>query len=132
MRTAGLFVAVSFGLACCSAPAAARPDASATRPNIILVMADDQGWGETGYHGHPQVKTPVLDEMARSGLRLDRFYAQSPNCSPTRASGCTGARITRAPVSALRFAAALPIGTEARLWPAARRDKAPLSSLPCP
>jgi hypothetical protein len=38
------------------------------RPSIVLMMADDQGWGETGYNGHPFVKTPVLDEMARSGL----------------------------------------------------------------
>ena len=36
---------------------------------------DDQGWGETGYHSHPHLKTPVLDEMASRGLRMDRFYA---------------------------------------------------------
>lgn len=52
--------------------------APADRPNIVLLMADDQGWGETGYNGHPHLKTPVLDEMARTGLRLDRFYAASP------------------------------------------------------
>ncbi|MEQ1826289.1 MAG: sulfatase-like hydrolase/transferase [Pirellula sp.] len=60
------------------------------RPNVILVMADDQGWGETGYHGHPQLKTPILDEMAQSGLRLDRFYSAHVNCSPTRTSILTG------------------------------------------
>src|SRR5688500_18718002 len=53
-----------------------------TRPNIVLMMADDQSWGETGYNGHPHVKTPVLDEMARTALRLDRFYAASPVCTP--------------------------------------------------
>lgn len=62
----------------------------ATRPNIVLVMADDQGWGETGYNGHPQVKTPTLDEMARTGLRLNRFYSAHVNCSPTRTSVLTG------------------------------------------
>lgn len=60
------------------------------RPNILLVMADDQGWGETGYNGHPQLRTPVLDEMARNGLRMDRFYAAHVNCSPTRTSILTG------------------------------------------
>lgn len=64
--------------------------AAETRPNIILLMGDDHGWEETGYHGHPHVKTPVLDEMAATGLRLDRFYAAHPSCSPTRASFLTG------------------------------------------
>ncbi len=40
----------------------------AERPNVILVMADDQGWGDTGYNGHPVVKTPNLDAMAKDGL----------------------------------------------------------------
>ena len=61
-----------------------------SRPNIILLMGDDHGWEETGYNGHPHVKTPVLDEMAATGLRLDRFYAAHPSCSPTRASFLTG------------------------------------------
>jgi arylsulfatase A-like enzyme len=60
------------------------------RPNIILAMADDQGWGDVGYYGHPTIKTPVLDEMAREGLRFDRFYAAAPVCSPTRGSVLTG------------------------------------------
>ncbi len=63
---------------------------AATRPNFILMMGDDHGWEETGFNGHPHVKTPVLDEMAASGLRFDRFYAAHPNCSPTRASFLTG------------------------------------------
>lgn len=60
------------------------------RPNIVLVMADDQGWGQTGYYNHPILKTPHLDAMAANGLRLDRFYAGGPVCSPTRASVLTG------------------------------------------
>lgn len=58
-------------------------------PNIILLMGDDHGWEETGYNGHPDLKTPVLDEMAANGLRFDRFYAH-PSCSPTRGSILTG------------------------------------------
>jgi len=60
------------------------------RPNIILVMADDQGWGQTGYNNHPILKTPNLDKMAQNGLRFNRFYAGAPVCSPTRASVLTG------------------------------------------
>jgi arylsulfatase A-like enzyme len=59
-------------------------------PNIILAMADDQGWGDMAYNGHPVIKTPVFDEMASTGLRFDRFYAAAPVCSPTRGSVMTG------------------------------------------
>lgn len=59
-------------------------------PNIILCMADDQGWGDVGYYGKSIAKTPVLDEMAAKGLRFDRFYAAHPVCSPTRGSVMTG------------------------------------------
>jgi arylsulfatase A-like enzyme len=65
------------------------------RPNIVLMMSDDQGWGETSYNGHPYLKTPVLDEMASTGIRFDRFYAASPVCSPTRASCMTGRHANR-------------------------------------
>ncbi len=75
--------------------AAACSHAADSRPNIVLMMADDQGWGETGYNGHPHLKTPVLDEMSRSGLKLDRFYSASPVCSPTRASVLTGRHANR-------------------------------------
>lgn len=63
---------------------------SAERPNFVLLMADDQGFGDVGYNGHPVLQTPVLDEMAASGLRFDRFYAAHPVCSPTRGSVMTG------------------------------------------
>ena len=64
--------------------------AAGTQPNIVLLMGDDHGWEETGYNGHPHVKTPVMDEMAATGLRMDQFYAAHPSCSPTRASFLTG------------------------------------------
>jgi arylsulfatase A-like enzyme len=64
--------------------------AAERKPNIVLVMADDQGWGDTSYNGHPELKTPNLDKLAASGLRLDRFYTAHFNCSPTRASVMTG------------------------------------------
>ncbi len=68
---------------------------AAKLPNIVLMMSDDQGWGETSYNGHPQLKTPILDEMAATGLRFDRFYAASPVCTPTRASVLTGRHANR-------------------------------------
>ena len=61
-----------------------------SRPHIILVMADDMGWGETSYNRNAILKTPHLDAMAGNGLRFDRFYAGAPNCSPTRATVMTG------------------------------------------
>ena len=60
------------------------------RPNIILIMTDDQGWGQTGYYDHPVLQTPNLDAMVKNGLRFDRFYAGAPVCSPTRVSVLTG------------------------------------------
>ncbi|MDP6522613.1 MAG: sulfatase-like hydrolase/transferase [Kiritimatiellia bacterium] len=62
----------------------------AETPNIILCMADDQGWGDTAYNGHPELKTPHLDAMSKAGLRFDRFYAAAPVCTPTRGSVMTG------------------------------------------
>ncbi len=63
---------------------------AAERPNIILMMADDLGWGDTGYNGNGIIKTPHLDRMSREGLRFNRFYAASSVCSPTRGACLTG------------------------------------------
>ena len=63
---------------------------AAPRPNVILCMADDQGWGDVHYNGNTVLETPVLDEMAATGIRFDRFYAAAPVCSPTRGSVLTG------------------------------------------
>ena len=68
----------------------AQAAAASKRPNVILIMADDQGWGDTSYNGHPELKTPNLDDLAKCGLRMDRFYAAHVNCSPTRGSVMTG------------------------------------------
>lgn len=83
-RTAGFSGAVS---AACS-PELREP--ADPRPNIVLLMGDDHAWDETAYNGHPHLKTPVLDEMAATGLQMDNFYAAAPVCSPTRGSVLTG------------------------------------------
>jgi arylsulfatase A-like enzyme len=66
------------------------PAPAAQKPNIVLVMADDQGWGDMAYNGHAVLKTPHFDAAAVAGLRFDRFYAAAPVCSPTRGSIMTG------------------------------------------
>jgi arylsulfatase A-like enzyme len=67
-----------------------RASAAEPLPNVILLMGDDHGWEETGYNGHPYVKTPVLDDMAATCFLFENFYAAHPSCSPTRASFMTG------------------------------------------
>jgi arylsulfatase A-like enzyme len=63
--------------------------AAIERPNVVLVLTDDQGYGDLGVHGNEQIVTPHLDRFAREGVRFSRFYV-SPVCAPTRASLMTG------------------------------------------
>jgi arylsulfatase A-like enzyme len=72
-----------------AAPAAAAPEPAA-RPNIIFILADDMGYADASCFGGQAVATPHLDALARSGVRLTRFYAASAVCTPTRASVLTG------------------------------------------
>ena len=76
----------------------------AANPNIVLIMTDDQGWGQTSYNGHPVLQTPNLDAMSDNGLRFNRFYAAAPVCSPTRASVLTGRTNMRTGVESHGFA----------------------------
>ena len=83
--------AVGAGLCAATVGGAWASDAGdSSKPNIILCMADDQGWGDMAYSGHPVLKTPNFDAMAASAFRFDRFYAAAPVCSPTRGSVMTG------------------------------------------
>ena len=63
---------------------------AAERPNIVVVVADDMGWRDTGYQGNPDIKTPNLDDLAAHGVRFDYFYASQNVCSPGRFSIMTG------------------------------------------
>jgi len=74
--------------------AKATKPAKAKRTNVVLCMADDQGWSEIGYNDHEHLKTPVMDTIAREGFRFDRFYA-APNCGPTRGAIMTGRNSAR-------------------------------------
>ncbi len=62
---------------------------ASARPNVLLILTDDQGYGDLSLHGSPHLKTPAMDRIGREGVRLDRFYV-SPVCGPTRASLLTG------------------------------------------
>ncbi|WP_198653330.1 arylsulfatase [Actinocorallia populi] len=74
-----------------SAPARAREPATADdRPDLVLVVADDLGYGALGPYGQEKIKTPVLDRMARQGLRFTQAYAAAPVCAPSRCSLYTG------------------------------------------
>ena len=59
------------------------------KPNIILILTDDQGYGDVGAHGHPYLKTPNINKLRAEGVSFDNFYV-SPSCSPTRAALLTG------------------------------------------
>ncbi len=72
--------------------------AQTTPPNIVLIITDDQGYGDLGYNGNPHVKTPVLDNFARESVRFNQFYV-SPVCAPTRSSLMTGRFSLRTGVS---------------------------------
>jgi arylsulfatase A-like enzyme len=69
-------------------PAHAAAQGHAARPNIVVIVADDLGWHDVGYQGS-EIKTPHLDRLARSGVRLERHYV-FPTCSPTRAAFLSG------------------------------------------
>jgi len=93
------YSAVCLILMLSAVPARCAGAADPSAPNIILVMADDQGWGDTAYNGHPFVQTPALDAMAKDGFVFDRLYAAAPVCSPTRASVMTGRNPIRTKVT---------------------------------
>ena len=73
-------------LAClASAIAQAQQSPDGPRPNVILIMTDDQGYGDLSCHGHPFLKTPQLDQLHAESIRLTNYHA-SPLCGPTRAT----------------------------------------------
>jgi arylsulfatase A-like enzyme len=82
------FAAVSALVVLTAFPVFAAP-ATATKPNIVLLVADDLGRSDIGFNGSKEIRTPNLDRFAATGVRLDRFYA-CPVCSPTRAGLMTG------------------------------------------
>ena len=67
----------------------AAPSAAQTKPNVVLIVMDDVGYGDYGSYGAPDIKTPHVDRLARDGVKFTDFYA-APTCTPTRAALITG------------------------------------------
>lgn len=91
-KGAGAVAVFLTGVVACSASSISPHDeagtSSADLPNIVILLADDMGWNDVGFHGS-EIRTPNLDRLAANGLVLNRFYAQ-PTCSPTRSALMTG------------------------------------------
>ena len=105
---------------------------AAERPNIVLLLADDLGYGDLGCYGCPDIKTPQLDALAKQGVRMTSFYANGPECTPTRTALMTGRYQQR--VGGLecaiglagvgRYDDAIRLAEQARAGPAAERERA--------
>src|SRR5262245_39059455 len=85
---------------CLSAPDLRAADTPRKHPNVVIILADDLGYGDLGCYGHKKFKTPNLDRMAAEGIRLMRFSTPMPYCAPTRASLMTGRYPLRCGLSA--------------------------------
>ena len=70
--------------------------AQAARPNVLVILCDDLGYGDLGCYGHPLIRTPNLDKLAGQGVRFTQCYASAPVCSPSRAGLLTGRTPSRA------------------------------------
>src|SRR4029077_7995147 len=71
------------------------PAAPSRQPNIVLIVADDLGYGELGCQGNPQIPTPHIDSIAKGGVRFTNGYVSAPVCCPSRARLMTGRYQTR-------------------------------------
>ena len=85
-RTTTLFLAIAAGIVSMWT----GPLEAAERPNIVLLVADNLGYGDTGCYGNKEIKTPRLDRLATEGVRCTDFYAASPTCTVSRAAFLTG------------------------------------------
>jgi len=83
---------ISVGAAALAVPgcAVARSSSAERKPNILMILADDLGYGDLSSYGATDLQTPNIDKLVASGIRFDKFYANCPVCSPTRAALLTG------------------------------------------
>src|SRR5690242_10310647 len=79
---------IGLSLACCFATHLLL--GASDRPNVIVIVTDDQGAGDAGCYGAKDIQTPNIDALARRGVRFTQFYAAAPVCSPSRAALLTG------------------------------------------
>jgi arylsulfatase A-like enzyme len=83
-QTAGMSLRACVFLGLLAASVQAQP------PNIVIILADDLGWGDLGCYGHPSIRTPNLDRLAAQGMRFTDFYSAGEVCTPSRAALMTG------------------------------------------
>ncbi len=88
----------------CSLAGAGDCSEGSERPNIILIMADDLGYGDIGCYGSIKIKTPSIDALARGGMKLTDYHSNGPVCSPTRAALLTGRYQQRAGIEGVIYA----------------------------
>jgi len=86
MRTSIPLILLCFGIFFVS-----RQVSAGDSPNVVVIMADDLGYQDLGCYGHPEIKTPVLDQLAKTGVRLTSFYCGATVCTPSRMALMTGA-----------------------------------------
>jgi arylsulfatase A-like enzyme len=97
-------VGIALALAGATSSLPAQPAAATDRPNVVLIITDDAGYGDFGVYGAPDIRTPHIDRLARDGVRLTDFYANGATCTPTRA-GLISGRYQQ------RYALEAPLGT---------------------
>jgi len=90
-----VFAALFIALHLDSSIVASAADSTPTRPNIVLVLIDDMGWGDFSCFGNKEIQTTNIDRLAAEGLRFEQFYVNSPICSPSRVALSTGQYPTR-------------------------------------
>src|SRR5690349_2707234 len=74
----------------CAVPPLSRAAEPAAKPNILVILADDHGYGDLGVQGCKDIPTPHIDSIAHNGVRCTNGYVSAPQCSPTRAGLMTG------------------------------------------
>src|SRR5271154_3642960 len=89
-RSVVVFLALCLALSLPLTVSGQEKQAELRRPSVLLIVADDLGYGDLGCYGGKDIRTPRLDRLAEEGARLTDFYASAPVCSPTRASLITG------------------------------------------
>lgn len=85
-----------------------RAEQQASRPNVVVIFADDLGYGDLSCYGHPTIRTPHLDRMAREGMRFTQFYSAAEVCTPSRAALLTGRLPPRSGMCSNRRRVAFP------------------------
>ncbi|MBK1877243.1 sulfatase family protein [Pelagicoccus mobilis] len=90
LRITATLVSIALPLFFVTFSLAGEPDSSGGKPNILLILVDDLGYGDLACYGAPDMRTPNFDRLMESGMRFDQFYANCTVCSPTRAALLTG------------------------------------------